>query len=95
MVKNNVMSGQNVHKLCLFQKGYLQDLSGWNKTKLRIHKKHTVHMKSTGAFHEKHIFHMKSTGAFHEKHRFSKDHLQGIVTLCFLSCSGGRAPTQE
>ena len=27
-------------------------------------------------------FHMKST-TFHEKHRFSKDHLQGIVTLCF------------
>ena len=27
-------------------------------------------------------FHMKSA-AFHEKRRFSKDHLQGIVTLCF------------
>ena len=34
-------------------------------------------MKSTA-------FHMKST-AFHEKRRFSKDHLQGIVTLC-LTC---------
>ena len=27
-------------------------------------------------------FHVKST-AFREKRRFSKDHLQGIVTLCF------------
>ena len=29
---------------------------------------------------------MKS-GAFHEKYRFLKDHLQGIVSLCFYICS--------
>ena len=45
-------------------------------------------MKSAGAFHEKHncswkvqVLSMKSA-TVHEKHRFSKDHLQGIVTLC-------------
>ena len=34
-------------------------------------------------------FHMKSA-AFCEKRRFSKDHLQGIVTLCFVEIDGIR-----
>ena len=55
----------------------------------------TFHMKSaafhmkSAAFHMKSAaFHMKST-AFREKRRFSKDHLQGIVTLCLFFCEVG------
>ena len=65
---------------------------------LRFSLKSIVLFMKSGGFHWKELcfslvlftgaFHVKSAGAFHEKHRFSKDHLQGIVTLCFSLLKG-------
>ena len=35
------------------------------------------------------------SATFHEKHSFAKDHLQGIVTLCFQFFGFEKAQTQE
>ena len=52
---------------------------------LKAHEKHMKNEKHR-CFNEKHHFSCEKGRCFScEKHRFSKDHLEGVVTLCFCS----------
>ena len=65
-----------IKKQCQVLSPRCTNFASFNKANCKIHRDKTKNEDFMNSV-------MKSA-AFHEKHHFSKDQLQGIVTLCFL-----------